>query len=106
MDQDRNGQTIVVFMSLRTGEDDAGYAAAAAEMAALAATQPGYCGIESARGDDLFGITVSFWADEASAIAWRENPRHAQIREAGRGRWYARYEVIIAKATRGYCWRK
>jgi len=106
MKQDRTGQTLVIFLSVRTGEDDAGYAAAAAEMEALAAEQPGYRGIESARGDDRFGITVSFWADEASALAWRKHPRHAEIREAGRGRWYARYEVIIAEATRGYGWAK
>lgn len=106
MDQDRTGQTLVVFLSLRTGADDAGYEDATAEMAALAATQPGYRGIESARGDDRFGITVSFWADEASALAWRAHPRHSAIRETGRGRWYARYEVIIAEATRGYGWPK
>jgi heme-degrading monooxygenase HmoA len=106
VDQDHVGQTLVVFLSLRTGVDDAGYAEAAAEMAALAAMQPGYRGIESARGDDQFGITISFWADEASAIAWRKHPRHTEIREAGRGRWYARYEVIIAEATRGYGWQR
>lgn len=103
--RDRAGQTLVVFVSLRTGDDDDGYAAAAAEMAALAAVQPGYRGVESARGDDRFGITVSFWTDEASALAWRKHPRHTEIREAGRGRWYAQYEVIIAEATRGYRWR-
>lgn len=104
MDQDRTGQTLVIFLSARTAADDPGYAAAAAEMAELAARQPGYRGVESTRGTDGFGITISFWADEASALAWRSHPRHAEIRELGRGRWYESYEVIVAEATRGYRW--
>ena len=104
MDQDRTGQTLVIFLSARTATDDPGYAAAAEEMAALAARQPGYRGVESTRGSDGFGITISFWADAASALAWRSHPRHSEIRELGRGRWYESYEVIVAEATRGYRW--
>src|ERR1700733_8143860 len=36
----------VIFTSLRTADDDTGYAETAAQMAALAATQPGFLGIE------------------------------------------------------------
>ena len=82
------------------------YAAAAEEMDALAARQPGYHGIESTRDAAGFGITISFWANEASALAWRAHPRHAEIRELGRGRWYDWYEVIVAEASRGYRWAK
>ena len=101
---DRTGQIAVIFTSRRTAEDDAGYARAADAMDALAAEQPGFRGMESARGADGFGITVSWWADEASAIAWREHPIHARIRSAGRERWYASYEVAVATVTRGYRW--
>lgn len=104
MDRDRAGQTLVIFLSVRTADDDTGYAAAADEMAGLAAAQPGYRGVESTRGADGLGITISFWADEASALAWRSHPRHAEIRELGRGRWYQSYEVIVAGASRGYRW--
>jgi len=102
----RTGQIAVIFASQRTGEDEAGYHAAAAAMVALAAEQPGYRGIASARGDDGFGITVSYWADEASARAWRDHPQHAAIREAGRGRWYAHYSIEVATITRGYDWAR
>jgi hypothetical protein len=34
-------------------------------MVELAAEQPGYLGIETCRGEDGFGITVSYWQDEA-----------------------------------------
>ena len=48
-----------------------GYAAMADEMVAMAERQPGYLGHESARGADGFGITNSFWTDEASIKAWK-----------------------------------
>jgi heme-degrading monooxygenase HmoA len=103
---DRAGQIAVIFVSERTGDDDAGYALAAAAMAALAAEQPGYCGIESVRGADGLGITVSYWADEASATAWRDHPEHEAIRDRGRARWYTRYEVIVTEVTRAYRWAR
>jgi heme-degrading monooxygenase HmoA len=106
MRDDRNGQIVVIFLSRRTGADDAGYAAAAEAMESLAARQPGYRGIESTRGADGLGITLSFWADEASAIAWRNNAEHTAIRNAGRDRWYSSYEVIVCEAQRSYAWTR
>ncbi|TXC72206.1 antibiotic biosynthesis monooxygenase [Sphingomonas ginsenosidivorax] len=104
MDDDRNGQVAVIFVSQRTAADDAGYAAAADAMDRLAAAQPGYRGIDSARGTDGIGVTVSYWRDEAAAIAWRGQVDHAAIREMGRARWYAWYTVSVATVTRGYRW--
>jgi len=72
MHDDRTGQIIVIFLSVRTSADDAGYGAAAVAMESLAAQQPGYRGFESTRGSDGLGITLSFWADNASALRWRE----------------------------------
>lgn len=99
------GAIAVIFTSLRRDGDDAGYGAAASQMEALAATQPGYLGIESARGTDGFGITVSYWADESSALAWRANADHAAVRAMGRDRWYRDYRVIVTAVTRAYDWR-
>lgn len=106
MSGERAGQVAVIFTSRRTAEDAAGYAEAAAAMEALAARQPGYRGIVSARDADGFGITVSYWADAASATAWRDHPDHSRIRNAGRERWYESYEVVVAEVTRDYSWRK
>ena len=103
---DRTGEVAVIFAAWRTDADAAGYAAAAQAMDALAARQPGYRGVDSARGADGFGITVSYWADEASAVAWRAHPDHAAVREAGRGRWYAAYDLHVAAVTRSYDWRR
>ncbi len=100
------GTIAVIFVSEATGDDVEGYAAAAAEAEALAETQPGYRGIESVRGADGIGISVSYWADEATAIAWRKNARHAEIREMGRGRWYRWYSLHVAEIGRSYDWEK
>ena len=106
MRSDRSGQIVVIFLSIRTQADDAGYGEAAAAMGSLAAVQPGYRGIESTRGADGLGITLSFWADEASALLWRDHPEHKAIRDAGRDRWYQNYEVIVCEAQRSYAWEK
>jgi heme-degrading monooxygenase HmoA len=96
----------VIFVAQRLLDEDAGYRASAAAMDALAAQQPGYIGIDSVRGADGFGITVSYWADEAAATAWRDHPEHAEIREAGRNRWYGSYDLHVAAVTRSYDWAR
>jgi heme-degrading monooxygenase HmoA len=99
------GQIAVIFTSRLTG-DAAGYGEAAAAMAALAATQPGYLGMESARGAEGLGITVSYWADEAAAVAWRHHAEHSLTRDAGRERWYESFSVTVARVERSYAWQR
>jgi heme-degrading monooxygenase HmoA len=89
----------VIFTSLRT-EGDNGYGAMAQLMEELAARQPGYLGIESARSG--LGITVSYWADEAAITAWKANVQHAAAQRMGRDRWYADYHLRVAKVERAY----
>lgn len=91
----------VIFSSLRT-EGDRGYGEMAGRMAALAATQPGYLGMESARGADGVGLTISYWRDEASIQAWKRDTDHQQAQRAGQQTWYADYQVRIAKVERAY----
>jgi heme-degrading monooxygenase HmoA len=92
----------VLFTSLRSGEDDAGYDAMAAEMNRLAALQPGYLGIESARGADGLGITVSYWRSGADARAWKAVSEHLGAQRLGRERWYQAYRVRVAEVAREY----
>lgn len=96
----------VIFSSQRTDQDDAGYGAAAQRMVELAAQQPGYLGVESTRGDDGFGITVSYWTDEASILAWKRNLEHSAIRERGRQHWYAQFELRVTRVERAYGWTR
>ena len=101
---DHVGEIAVIFTAQRNGLDPAGYDAAAAAMDALAACQPGYRGVDSARGADGFGITISYWADDAAALAWRDHPEHRATRDRGRAQWYDRYRVTVARVERGYDW--
>jgi hypothetical protein len=55
-----------VIFSSTLRENPAGYVETAERMVELAKTMPGFLGIESARGADGFGITVSYWKDEAA----------------------------------------
>ncbi|MBO9670174.1 MAG: antibiotic biosynthesis monooxygenase [Sphingobium sp.] len=100
------GAIAVIFIALRTDQDDAGYDEAANRMDELARTQPGYLGIDSVRGADGLGITVSYWADDASARGWKANAEHAAVRDMGRERWYSHYRLIVASVDRAYGWSK
>lgn len=91
----------VIFSSQRN-DGEAGYNAMADHMVELAASQPGYLGIESCRGDDGFGITVSYWRSEADIAAWKRNAEHAVARQRGREQWYGHFEVRVAKVERAY----
>jgi heme-degrading monooxygenase HmoA len=96
----------VIFASVRTGSDDAGYAEAASRMARLASEQPGYLGVDSVRGVDGVGITVSYWSSEDAIAAWRRNAEHTITREHGRKNWYAEYELRVAKVERAYGFKR
>lgn len=100
------GTIAVIFVAMRTQEDDDSYQAAAAEMSALAKKQPGYRGDDNARSEDGLGITVSYWQDDAHAKAWRDNAEHSAIRDRGRGRWYENYTLHVARVERSYDWHK
>jgi heme-degrading monooxygenase HmoA len=91
----------VIFSSLRT-ENDNGYGATAERMAELAGQMPGYLGIESVRGSDGFGITVSYWTDEASIAAWRKHSEHVIAQERGKREWYRHYELRVARVERSW----
>lgn len=91
----------VIFTSVRTDGDN-GYAQRADEMLRLAAEQPGFLGVDSVRGADGLGITVSYWRDEESIKAWRDNADHARTRADGRSYWYESFTVHVARVERSY----
>lgn len=93
----------VIFTNQRTAMDD-GYGARADRMSELAAQQPGYLGMEHARGDDGLGITVSYWRSLDDIAAWRRHAEHTDARNDGRAGWYSHYELRIAKVERAYGW--
>lgn len=92
---------LVVFTSTRT-DDDGGYATTAARMLELAAEQPGFLGVDSARDPGGLGITVSYWRDEEAIAGWRRDVAHLAAQDQGRARWYASFAVHVARVDRSY----
>jgi heme-degrading monooxygenase HmoA len=91
-----------IFTSLRTEADPEGYEQTAGRMVELAREQPGFLGVESARGADGLGITVSYWESEDAIRRWREHAEHQLAQQAGRERWYASYELRVARVERAW----
>ncbi len=91
----------VIFSSWRTLGDN-GYERMAQRMLALAAQQPGFLGVESCRGTDGFGITVSYWASLADTAHWKAHAEHVIAQENGKRLWYEHYELRVAKVERAY----
>lgn len=88
----------VIFTSVRTDGDN-GYGEMARHMVELAAKQPGFLGIESARQE--IGITVSYWSNLEAISAWKENFDHRQAQSRGKD-WYVQFRVRICRVEREY----
>jgi heme-degrading monooxygenase HmoA len=91
----------VIFTSTRT-EVDEGYEAMADRMVELAARQPGFLGVESARGPDGLGITVSYWSSLEAIAAWKAQGEHRVAQLQGHQKWYQHFETRIARVERAY----
>lgn len=72
----------------------------AERMLELAAMQPGFLGVESAR--DGVGITVSYWLSLEAIRLWKQQAEHLEAQRLGRERWYATFKVRVAKVERDY----
>jgi heme-degrading monooxygenase HmoA len=91
----------VIFTSTRTAIDE-GYGGVAERMVELASQQPGFLGVESTRGVDGLGITVSYWASEEAIRAWHANAEHRIAQLTGREKWYEHFETRVARVERAY----
>lgn len=91
----------VIFTSV-LGDSRDGYDAMGSALVELAERQPGYLGIETTRGADGLGITVSYWKDEESILAWKQQTQHLLAQKYGIERWYNHYELRVAKVERAY----
>lgn len=89
----------VIFTSILT-EGDNGYGEMVGRMMELAAQQPGFLGVESARQD--IGITVSYWSSLEAISHWKQNSEHLVAQKYGRSQWYADFRIRISKVERAY----
>jgi heme-degrading monooxygenase HmoA len=90
----------VIFTSTRAGDE--GYAETSERMNELASEQPGFLGIESVRGDDGLGITVSYWTDLESIRAWKANAEHRIAQQRGKREWYSDYVTRVCRVEYDY----
>jgi heme-degrading monooxygenase HmoA len=94
----------VIFSSVRTNASADDYALAAAQMVEMAAEQPGFLGVESAREE--LGITVSYWESLEAIRNWKMNAEHTVARDKGRAQWYRTFKTRICLVERDYGWEK
>jgi heme-degrading monooxygenase HmoA len=93
----------VIFTST-TSRIHSGYDAMAETMVNLAAQQPGFLGIESAR--DSIGITVSYWDSLEAIAAWKQNSAHLVAQQRGRELWYQSFKTRICRVERDYAFSR
>jgi len=92
----------VVFCTQRTELDGEGYQATAERMEELARRQAGFLGIESVRGADGRGITVSYWDSLDAIECWHAEAEHLVAQRLGRERWYAWFQLQVCRVERAY----
>jgi len=89
----------VIFTSLSTTSNQ-NYNETSEKMFCLAARQPGFLGVESAREE--LGLTVSYWRDLESIKRWKQNLSHLDAQKKGKTQWYSSYKVRISKVDCDY----
>jgi heme-degrading monooxygenase HmoA len=89
----------VIFTAQRSLSGDDIYDITADRMVLLARRQPGFLGVESVRGDDGIGITVSYWVDRDAIANWRQQAEHLAAQALGRQEFYDWYRVRIAEVV-------
>ena len=86
----------VIFTSTRTEGDD-GYNDMSEKLVAMASQQPGFLGVESARGEDGLGITVSYWDSLEAIQRWGEHAEHRLAQQLGRTRWCGAFSLRVCR---------
>jgi len=102
LDRTQQPYYAVIFSSERTSAEPDEYVAMAERMIVLARQQPGFLGVESARGSDGAGITVSYWRDRESIKAWKDVAEHKAAQQFGREEWYRNFKVRICRVEDEY----
>ena len=89
----------VIFTAQRSLSGDDIYDITLDRMVLLARRQPGFLGVESVRGDDGIGITVSYWVDRDAIANWRQQAEHLAAQALGRQEFYDWYRVRVAEVV-------
>ena len=91
---------VVVFRSRLSPEAGADYSDMAAEMLSTAQEMPGFVEFKSFKSDDGERVSLVYWQDHETMVAWRSHPRHRIAQGAGRAKWYSEYRIEVADVVR------
>jgi len=94
-----------IFRNQLNQEEEA-YIHYANKMANMVQKQKGYLGHFSFRNEDGFGVTLSYWEDEAAILQWKNEAAHQEAQEAGQKKFYAHYSIEIGQILRSYSFSK
>ncbi|POZ62856.1 antibiotic biosynthesis monooxygenase family protein [Chromobacterium alticapitis] len=94
---------VIFEVTLAEGGRD-GYLAWAARLAEHLRTMDGFVSIERyqslSQPNKL--LSLSFWRDETSVAAWRNQETHREAQAAGRGGLFAGYRLRVVAVLRDY----
>jgi heme-degrading monooxygenase HmoA len=91
----------VIFTSIRT-DRDRGSGKMADLILKRAFQMPEFLGVESVRGPDGVGITISYWKSEDAIAGWKAHAQHQVARAAVKSAWHAGYVVRVARVDCAY----
>jgi heme-degrading monooxygenase HmoA len=92
--------TLVVFRSRLRPEVADAYALEAAEIGALAKTQPGILSFKTFTAPDGERVTLAEFDSDESVALWRENARHQKAQQRGKTEFYSEYSVQVCEVLR------
>lgn len=80
------------------------YLQLASELRPLLAEIPGFISIERFQSLTTDGkiLSLSWWQDEESVRAWKENVQHQAAQQEGRHAFFASYRIRVAHVFRDY----
>ena len=93
-------QIVTVFRSRLHAGIDADYEIDARRMDEAAAAMPGYVDHKTFVAEDGERVTIVTFADQASHDAWAAHPEHRSVQRSGRERYYATYQLQVARVIR------
>jgi heme-degrading monooxygenase HmoA len=96
----------VIITSLLTDEDRDGYEKTNQRMSELGVRQPGYLGREGMTDGQGRDLTVIYYTDAESILAWKAELEHLEAQRLGKERWYECYTVEVARVERAYAFSR
>lgn len=91
----------VVIFQAKVRSVDSEYSTVAARLRELALGQFGCLDFQAVtEGENE--IALSYWANEASILAWKSHSEHMMAQQLGRECWYESYTVQVAEIIREY----